>query len=161
MVGCLEYHHRALLALCAFAGLRVGEACTVTAFDLDIPQSVLTVRGKGDRTRVVPLSSEAMREVLPAVAFAIVRHHQGGDARIVPLNVNSARRFITRLGKARGVRVASHDLRSTFATETYEHTLDVRVVQELLGHASVDTTQAYVGVSLARMRAAVETNVPS
>jgi site-specific recombinase XerD len=151
-----EAHHRALLALCGLAGLRVGEATTVTCDDFDANARLMTVRGKGDKTRIVPVSMEAGCFVMPAFLLAMVRKLDGGDSRIVPLHTGSARKFVGRAGLAEGVHIASHDLRAQFATTVYEKTLDIKAVQELLGHESVDTTRHYVGISMKTMRDAVE-----
>ena len=67
----------------------------------------------------------------------------------------SARALITRLGERAGLRraIASHDLRATFATEVYNRTRDMRLVQELLGHSRLSTTQKYTQVSLSDLMA--------
>jgi site-specific recombinase XerD len=80
------------------------------------------------------------------------------QCEVVGLKDRFARRVITELGvRAKLERhTSSHDLRATFATAVYDHTLDQRVVQELLGHSSGTTTEIYIGRSNDQMRKAVE-----
>lgn len=147
-------NHKALIALCGLCGLRVAEALDVRPSHLDFQTMMLTVRGKGDKTRVVPVSAEAWEVVKVPFATAFCRD----DALVVGLKDRFARKLITTVG-ARAMlcrSVASHDLRATFATAVFDKTKDQRVVQELLGHASGATTELYIGVTQAKMRAAVE-----
>jgi integrase/recombinase XerD len=145
---------RALLALCGFCGLRVAEALAVRPSDFNLEQMTLKIRGKGDRERIVPVSSAAW-EVL---SIPVTRAFTEGNRPVVQLKDRFARRIITDLGVKAGLErsISSHDLRSTFATAVFDKTLDIRVTQELLGHASVETTQLYTQVTLGKMRAAVE-----
>lgn len=146
---------KALIALCGLCGCRIGEALSVRPSDFDLEGAVtLTIRGKGDKTRIVPVSAKAW-DILQT---QVVRAFVNGNAPVVGLNDRFARRVITELGaKARLKRkIASHDLRATFATAVHDNTLDIRLVQELLGHSSVDTTQIYTMVKQGKMREAVE-----
>jgi integrase/recombinase XerC len=145
--------HRCLIALCGLAGLRVNEAVTVGASDVNVELRMLTVHGKGAKDRYVPISSRAWPWVLSAYSAALL----GGYKPLVPMAERTARQAITTIGKRAGLgHVASHDLRMTFGTAAYAATKDLRVVQELLGHASSKTTETYTGISTAAMRAAVE-----
>lgn len=144
----------ALLGLCGYAGLRNHEAlaCTIKWFDLSAMQ--LTVRGKGDKTRIIPISSRCWSAVCSAYVDAMSR----GDGVLVRYQDRSARKAITTLGRKAGLSrsVSSHDLRATFATHVYDRTKDQRLVQELLGHASGATTEVYIGVVMNSMRKAVD-----
>ena len=144
---------RALVALCGLCGLRVDEAVRVRPEQFDVPEMELEVRGKGDKTRVVPVSTKAWDVIRPAYAEAKL---SGGT--VVGIGNRYAREVITRLGMAAGLSrgAASHDLRATFATAAYENSLDLRAVQELLGHASSDTTEVYTRVSKQTRRNVVE-----
>lgn len=147
--------HAALVALCGLCGLRVAEALAVKPSDFNLNEMMLTVRGKGDKSRRVPVS-EAAWEVLQ---FPVIRAFtSGGDKTIVGLRDRYARAVITRIATEAGLmrRVSSHDLRATFATAVYNKTLDQRLVQELLGHASGETTEIYIGVSSKAMHEGVE-----
>ncbi len=144
-------HHRALIALCGLAGLRVGEALTVRASDIDPDRRTLYVRGKGDHHRVVPLSDRAW----PIIAPVWATRYATNDL-LVTVSERVARDIITRLGKRAGLSrtVSSHDLRATFATAAYQKTKDLRAVQDLLGHASSVTTELYTLATEESMRTA-------
>lgn len=143
--------HQLVLGLCGLAGLRIREACSLLPDEVSLHDRVARVRGKGDKTRSVPLSSELLDIIGPRVA-------EGGSARLVSLSDSAARRAVSQAGiRAHLARpIASHDLRATFATELYRRTGDIRLVQEILGHASVQTTQIYIEVLMGAKHAAVE-----
>ena len=145
---------RALVALCGLCGLRVAEALAVTPSCFNTGEMKLTVRGKGDKERTVPVSARAWELISPALLDAVLDNH----ATVVGYHDRFARTVLTNLGRKAGVsrRVASHDLRATFGTAVYDGTLDLRVTQELLGHASSKTTEGYTGVKFEKMRAAAE-----
>lgn len=146
---------KALIALCGLVGCRVAEALTVLPdhFILDA-EPLLKVCGKGDKERIVPVSDEAWGTLCVPVTRAFV----AGGHPVVGLKDRYARKTITDLGVRAGLarHISSHDLRATFATEVYNKTLDLRLVQELLGHASSQTTELYTAVALAKMREAVQ-----
>ena len=154
MVACTyRLNDRALLALCGFCGLRIGEAISISWEDIDEMTRTVSVRGKGDRTRIVPISEEAWSLIEPAYKYA--RAYRCDLIRIAD---RTARRRITELGIKAGLErpIKSHDLRMTFGTAVYHKTKDLRVVQELLGHADSHTTEVYTGVSSEHRRSAVE-----
>lgn len=132
------------VALGGLAGLRVDESVNIMRKHYKISRSrrVLEVHGKGGKIRFIPVSAELDEYVslMPDVG------------RLVPLSNSGARAAVTRIAKKAGVvahdggDVSSHDLRATFATEVYNKTGNVRLVQELLGHASIQTTQIYIGI---------------
>lgn len=144
---------KALIALCGMIGLRVSEALAVKASDVDRFEQMLTVVGKGEKTARLPISDEAWEILCPA----LVQSFLDGRKTIVDMGDRYARQVITDLGLKAGLRraISSHDLRATFATAVFDNTKDIRVTQELLRHTSVETTQIYTGVELAKMRAAV------
>lgn len=141
-------HHKALFALNGLLGLRVSECLSVKASDFYCDNSGgwwVRVRGKGDKTRHVPVSPGVYSYLAEAVALAA---YGGGDDRVVALTDRAARRAVSRWGKRAGQgQTASHDLRMTAGTAFYANTKDLRATQELLGHASSDTTQTYTAVS--------------
>lgn len=146
--------HKTLIALCGFCGCRVAEALAVRPSDFDMQEMLLTIRGKGDKTRIVPVSTTAWEHLVVPVTRAFVN----GDREVVGLKDRFARRVITDLGIRAGLRreISSHDLRATFATATYDKTKDLRATQELMGHASSTQTELYTGVRLSALRGAVE-----
>lgn len=146
-------HEEALIGLCGLAGLRVHEARRVRPSDLDLQTMILTVYGKGGNVRYVPVSMRCWS----AVMGAFVEVFESNEL-LCPFSDRTARALVTRLGKAANLKreIASHDLRATFATIIQSETQDIRVVQELLGHASITTTQIYTAVAMEAMRKAVE-----
>lgn len=154
MIGCAHFeYHAALIALMGLCGCRSSEALGVGPRDFDMSNMLLTIRGKGDVTRIVPVSPEAWDVLITPVARAFI-----ADApTVVGLKDRFARRLVTDLGQKAGLmrHVKSHDLRATFATAVYDKTKDMRLVQMLLGHANVNTTQIYVDVAEGLLRDAV------
>jgi site-specific recombinase XerD len=143
-----------LVALCGLCGLRIAESLSVRPSHFNFTDLTLSVRGKGDVTRIIPVSDEAWEVLFPAVSQAFIT---GDNPPIIDFKDRFARSLITKLGERAGLsrRVASHDLRATFATAVYNATLDQRLVQELLGHASGNTTEIYIEVALKSKKAAV------
>lgn len=143
---------RALIGLCGLCGLRVHEARSVRFEHIDADEMLLTIVGKGHKERIIPISQRAFEVIAPAALDAMNRGRP-----LVRMSDASARAKITALGQRVGLskRVASHDLRSTFATSAYDACQDIRAVQYLLGHSSVETTTGYVAPHLASMRGAV------
>jgi integrase/recombinase XerC len=148
---------KTLLALLVLCGLRITEAREVSPSDFDLHNMILTVRGKGDKTRLVPVSQAAWKVMSPCVVEAMLN----GSQTVLTYADRHARELITRLGaRAKLSRpISSHDLRSTFGALAYAETGDIRAVQELLGHASVEQTVLYTGVKLKQMRAAASFTV--
>jgi site-specific recombinase XerD len=156
MLAVAKYDdERALIALCGLCGLRVAEALAVIPPNFDLTNMTLTIRGKGDKSRIVPVSKEAWNMLAPSVTRAYCGM---GPGTVVGMYDRQARRCVTRLGKKANLKrhISSHDLRATFATAVYDKTMDIRLVQDLLGHSSVETTQVYTGVGLAKMKEGVE-----
>ncbi len=151
----LGLRDRAMLELAYGAGLRVTELCGLTMEELRLDQELVVVRGKGGKQRVVPFGRQAAR--------AIARYLDAGrirllDGRISPhVFVNARGSGLSRVGffknlkahaAAAGIarRVSPHVLRHSFATHLLEGGADLRLVQELLGHADIATTQVYTHV---------------
>ncbi|MGY1746969.1 site-specific tyrosine recombinase XerD [Blastococcus sp. SYSU D00695] len=169
---------RALLEVLYGTGARISEAVGLTVDDLDRGQAVVRLAGKGGKQRIVPVGSYALRAVedylvraRPALAAAGTARGRAGalflNARGGPLSRQSAwailRAAAERAGEAAGVSpdaVSPHTLRHSFATHLLDGGADVRVVQELLGHASVTTTQVYTLVTVDRLREVYATSHP-
>jgi integrase/recombinase XerD len=163
-IGALR--DRALLELLYAAGLRVSEALGLDGDDLDLDGGSVRVVGKGDRERVVPVGDVAvgwLRRYLltgrPALAAADrVRGARGGPVFLSDrgrrLGRNHAWFAVKRAAAAAGLRahVSPHTLRHSYATHLLEGGADLRVVQELLGHASISTTQIYTHLTGERIR---------
>jgi integrase/recombinase XerC len=151
----------AIAALLYGAGLRIAEALSLTRADAPLPGSEagLRVRGKGDKERVVPVLP-AVRERVAAY-LALCPHALGrGDPLFVgvrggALNQRQVRAAMITLRRALGLpeHATPHALRHSFATHLLEGGADLRAIQDLLGHASLSTTQRYTAVDAARMMA--------
>lgn len=147
----LRIRDHALVELLYGSGLRVGEAASLDRADLDLVSGMVHVRkGKGGKARQVPMGPStvaALRDWLAAsrgdgVAVFL-------NARGTRLSARSMRRIIRRTGVLNGVRdLHPHALRHSFATHLLDAGADLRGIQELLGHASLSTTQRYTHVSV-------------
>lgn len=145
-----NHQEAALITLMGLMGLRVGETLFVRCSHFNTQRMMLTVYGKGDKRREVPVSDLAWHHLQEAV----LRSYMTDDALLIPFKDRFARACVTRLGRTAGIcrRVSSHDLRATFATEVYNKTKDIRLVQMLLGHSSSKQTEVYIGVSEAALK---------
>ncbi|MGD0113508.1 MAG: tyrosine-type recombinase/integrase [Armatimonadota bacterium] len=153
--------HRVLLTLLLFAGLRRSEVAAITLADLDMGNAQLLVRGKGAKQRVVPLTPlvvEAVREYLPCRPQTESQHLFVSRVGGRPIAGRVTNRMLARvLGKA-GLDqhgITPHALRRTFATHLIRNGVDVRTVQELLGHADLQTTARYLHSDTRTKQAAV------
>ena len=146
----------AVITLLYGCGLRISEALSLTAADAPLPE-VLRITGKGNKTRIVP--------VLPAARNAVARYlrlcpHQNSPesplfraVRGGPLRPRAIQKVMesTRMQLGLPATATPHALRHSFATHLLGAGGDLRAIQELLGHASLSTTQAYTSVDTARL----------
>ena len=160
---------RAILELLYGGGLRISELTGLDVDDLDLEDGVVRVLGKGGKERDVPIGGPARDALLtylsggrPALATARSRAALFLNVRGGRLTRQSCARLLDRHAHAAGIRrtVTPHDLRHSFATHLLEGGADVRVVQELLGHASVATTQIYTLVTTEHVRSVYYTAHP-
>ena len=141
---------RALLELLYATGIRVAECCGLDCADLDRSEGTVRVLGKGDKERVVPVGETALAALDDYLATRRVArgplftNHRG--SRLTP---RSVRRIVERRARLSGIdrRVTPHTLRHTFATHMLGEGADLRLIQELLGHSRLSTTQRYTHVS--------------
>lgn len=147
--------HRCLLALNGLLGLRVAEAIEVRPEHFDLIEMTLSIRGKGDKTRVIPVSTRAWEYIRDQYTYCT---QVAPGQRLVPYSNRGARKMVTTRARRAGLSrpVASHDMRATTLTAAYNKSHDIRAVQELAGHADIKTTQVYTGVTMAAMREAVD-----
>ncbi len=150
---------KAILEMLFSTGLRVSELCALDT-DIDLSQDALSIRGKGDKVRVVFLSDAAKHAVTQYLAirkdmedalFVNIRTSAHAPSRLVPRSVE---RIIKQRAVAAGItrKVTPHVLRHSFATDLLTNGADIRSVQQLLGHASINTTQIYTHITDARLR---------
>ena len=159
---------RAILETLYSCGLRVSELVGLNWNDIDANLDVLRVTGKGQKERIVPIGSNALaalqryRTEIPALlgnnyqpgsseasaSTAVFLNQRGGR-----LTTRSIARIVTAYAKQCGIalKTSPHALRHTFATHLLEAGADLRAIQELLGHASLSTTQIYTHVNLDRL----------
>ncbi|MBI2613147.1 tyrosine-type recombinase/integrase [Candidatus Kaiserbacteria bacterium] len=145
---------RAILELLFSTGLRVSELCNLNS-DLDLSREQFSVRGKGDKVRVVFLSPSAKK----AVGEYLKKRGDMGEALFVSygragkesqrLTPRSVERIVKYLATKAGItrKVTPHVIRHSFATDLLENGADLRSVQALLGHANIATTQVYTHVT--------------
>jgi integrase/recombinase XerD len=154
-----------LLELLYATGLRVSELVTLSASAAQTKEPFIHIHGKGGRERLVPLPGEARRAIAAYRAFQ--KKTDAGVARHWLFPADSASGHITRQAFARDLkacaaaagigaaRISPHVLRHAFASHLLQNGADLRVVQELLGHADISTTQIYTHVLDERMKAMV------
>jgi integrase/recombinase XerD len=169
LAGCIgdgpgPVRDRALLELLYSTGARISEAIGVDRDDLDFEHRTVLLLGKGDKQRIVPVGRPALRaveEYLVRARPALAAHGRGTpalflNARGGRLSRQSAWHVLRAAADASGVAsaipVSPHTLRHCFATHLLAGGADVRSVQELLGHASVTTTQVYTHVTVDTLR---------
>ena len=155
---------RAVLELLYGSGLRVGEVAGLTVDRVDLDRGRVLVRGKGDKEREVPMSDHAVDSIDAYLSGG--RPTMAGEDRSTMFFNRKGRSFTGRDIRAMveqyavrvlpGRRITPHSLRHSFATHLLEGGADIRAVQELLGHASVATTQRYTHVSRRRLFEAYE-----
>ncbi|MBV9716080.1 MAG: tyrosine recombinase [Solirubrobacterales bacterium] len=157
----LELRDRALFELAYAAGLRAEELISLEVHSLDFDSESIRVEGKGGRTRLVPVGEPALR----AVERYLERARPALDAGREPalflsksgrrLGTSDVRRRLRAWARAVSLsEVHPHALRHSFATHLLEGGADLRSIQELLGHATISTTQVYTRVEAARLRSA-------
>jgi integrase/recombinase XerC len=141
---------RALLELLYASGLRVAEGCGLDVDDLDEGRRTVRVLGKGSKERVVPVGETALDAL---AAYLALRGRRRGplflNARGGRLTPRSALRIVRARARRAGIvqRVTPHTLRHSFATHMLGAGADLRLIQELLGHSRLSTTQRYTHVS--------------
>jgi integrase/recombinase XerD len=157
----LELRDRALLEVLYACGARISEVLGLKTADLEPGLAAVRLHGKGDKTRVVPLGERAGRALKdwlergrPAVFGAITREHVFVTKAAQPLGRSSAWAIVKRRAREAGIAksISPHTLRHSFASHLVEGGADLRSVQELLGHASIRTTQLYTHLDSRTLR---------
>lgn len=154
---------RAILETLFSTGLRVSELCALDT-DLDLSRDEFSVRGKGDKVRVVflsPAAKSALRAYLkartdmePALFVSAPRQKEAAKRLPTRLTPRAVELLIKTYAAKAGItkKVTPHVLRHSFATDLLSNGADIRSVQQLLGHASINTTQIYTHVTDAHLR---------
>ncbi|MFN4226813.1 MAG: site-specific tyrosine recombinase XerD [Candidatus Ratteibacteria bacterium] len=145
----------AILELFYSSGLRISELCNLKISDIDLDSGFIKVKGKGNRERICILNRETV-EVLKQY----LRERRGIDEHLFLNNQNkkisrqSVWKIVKKYAKYAGIEknVKPHTLRHTFATHLLERGLDLRIVQELLGHKSIATTEIYTHLNRKKIK---------
>jgi len=156
-MGFIHSRDRAILELLYSSGLRVAEAAGLNLEDVNTKEGLVKVRGKGKKERIVPLGSKAVEAIKTYMVEKILLKkknkalflNKGGT----PLSDRGIRRIVVKYARLIGVkgRIGPHTMRHTFASHLLQAGADLRVIQELLGHASLSTTQKYTHLDITHL----------
>jgi integrase/recombinase XerC len=158
-----DVRNLAMLELFYSTGMRLSELQGLNRGDLDLVGQQVKVRGKGRKERIIPVGDHAMRALrnYESKRDELLRQRGGGDRNAVFLSKTGRRIGLSTIQKAVGkfldqidaeAGLSVHSLRHSFATHLLDAGADLRAVQELLGHASVATTQIYTHTSIERLK---------
>lgn len=156
---------RALFVVFGRCGLRISEARGLSVEDIERGPRQLRAFGKGSKERIVPFNDDSLATLeahiaeLPYSTGPLFPSRRNGQIQmpVRPMSVSALRQTVYRhTQKILGRRWHPHSLRHLFATDLYERDVDLQVIQELLGHASIATTTIYTHVSAGRKREAIE-----
>ena len=153
---------RAILELLFSTGLRISELCGLSIDDVDLTRDEFSVRGKGDKVRVVFLSDDAKASIQTYLksrkdlsnALFIQYGKNVKDAKDLRLSPRAVQRSLKVCAAKAGItrKVSPHVIRHSFATDLLSNGADIRSVQALLGHANIATTQIYTHVTDKHLR---------
>jgi len=157
----LGFRDRTMLELLYATGLRVSELVNIKVNDINLNEGYVVCMGKGRKERIVPFGNEAKNYIMEYLKVS--RPLLMGDKKHWILFVNRFGNGISRVGffknlkkiaKIAGIKknISPHTLRHSFATHLLNHSADLRIVQELLGHSNISTTQIYTNVSRKKMK---------
>ena len=165
--GEREARDAAMLELLYSSGLRAGELVSLKREDVDLDERTVRVLGKGRKVRVVPVGEKAVAALKEYLAAR--RHRETPETDALFLNMRggaitarSLARILDEAIRRAGVgrRLSPHGLRHSFATHLLESGADLRAIQEMLGHASLSTTQRYARVNVGHLMRAYESAHP-
>lgn len=156
-IGFLPARDRAILELLYSSGLRVAELAGLNMDDINIKESLIKIKGKGKKERIVPVGSKAIdalksysieRILLKGKDSALFLNRMG-----TRLTDRGVRRIVVKYAKALSIqgRIGPHTLRHSFASHLLQGGADLRVIQELLGHSSLSTTQKYTHLDITHL----------
>ena len=156
----LSILEKAILELLYAAGLRVSELANMTLQNLNLDQNYLRCVGKGSKERLIPIGEKAndalknylQERELILFNYDLKTNHLFLNQTGLPISRQKIYTIIKNLGKKIDKTISPHTLRHSFATHMLENGADLRVVQELLGHSDVSTTQLYTHISKKRLK---------
>ena len=165
-IGFQKARDRAILELLYSSGLRVSELAGLGMEDINLKEGLIKVKGKRKKERIVPVGSKA-KEALKS--YLIERTLQKKETQSVflnrrgsPLTERSIRRMVVKYSRETGIggKVSPHTLRHTFATHLLQSGADLRVIQELLGHSSLSSTQVYTHLDITHLMDVYDSSHP-
>ena len=147
--------HHLLVEFMYSSGLRVGECVSLKMDDLDLQERMGKIRsGKGNKERYIILSQQLIQDLTDYLVTRKDNNPYVFNVKENHMGVRQAQKIVTNAAKIAGIRkrVFCHALRSSFATHLLEAGTDIRIIQELLGHSRLDTTQRYTKVSQEQLK---------
>ncbi|MBI2607840.1 MAG: tyrosine-type recombinase/integrase [Candidatus Doudnabacteria bacterium] len=165
-----QLRDRAIIAALFSTGLRISELISLKRDSINLKKGEFTVRGKGDKLRLVFLSEDAVEAIKKYLDARVdnsralfIRHDakesvekqiESQDKKLPGLTARTVQRIIKKYAKLAGItkKISPHTLRHSFATDLLANGADLRAVQELLGHSSITTTQIYTHITNRRLK---------
>jgi integrase/recombinase XerC len=156
-IGLLHTRNRAILELLYSSGLRVSEIAELDIDDVNTKEGLVKVRGKGKKERILPIGSKAIDAIK---TYAVEKMLLQKNDRAMFLNRSGSRltdrgirRIVVKYSRLIGIngQIGPHTLRHTFASHLLQAGADLRVIQELLGHSSLSTTQKYTHIDITHL----------
>ncbi len=156
-IGLMRARDRAILELLYSSGLRVSEIAGLTTEDINTREGLVKVKGKGKKERILPIGSKAVDAIKSYLVEKMLLKrrnkavflNKGGEK----LSDRGIRRIVVKYAKQTGINgsIGPHTIRHTFASHLLQSGADLRVIQELLGHASLSTTQKYTHLDITHL----------
>ncbi len=156
-IGFIKARDRAILELLYSSGLRVSETAGLNVDDVNTREGLVKVRGKGKKERIVPVGSKAVDAIKSYLVEKLLLKRTDRalflNRRGTRLSDRGVRRIVVKYAKAAGISgdIGPHTMRHTFASHLLQGGADLRVIQELLGHSSLSTTQKYTHLDIAHL----------
>jgi integrase/recombinase XerC len=156
-IGFIKARDRAILELLYSSGLRVSELAGLNVDDVNTREGLVKVRGKGKKERILPVGSKAVDAIKSYLVEKLLLKKRDRamflNRRGTRLSDRGIRRIVVKYAKAAGINgdIGPHTMRHTFASHLLQDGADLRVIQELLGHSSLSTTQKYTHLDIAHL----------
>ena len=156
--GCDNLFHLAIIEFLYATGIRVSELCFLNLFDVD--ESVVRVKGKGGKERALPIARRTVKVLDQYLLERREKEKENPPLFITQRGKRINRQFVWALVKEYAEKagiekvVSPHTLRHSYATHLIENGADLRIIQELLGHANIGTTDRYTHISTKHLNSA-------
>jgi integrase/recombinase XerC len=156
-IGILHARDRAILELLYSSGLRVSEISELNVDDINTKEGLVKVKGKGMKERILPVGSKAIDAIKSYTLEKMLFKNKDGamflNSRGARLSDRGVRRIVVKYSREIGIKgqIGPHTLRHTFASHLLQTGADLRVIQELLGHSSLSTTQKYTHLDITHL----------